>query len=190
MAQLRVVGLDPSLRNWGVAGGLYDTERKLLSIAELRVIQPVLPTGKQVRQSNKDLIAAQQLASGTLKCIEDAHIIFVEIPIGSQSAAAMKGYGICIGVLGSLRASGNTFIELSPTEVKLAATGNKNASKAEMIEWGTSQFPTAPWPKQTIKGESRVISGKAEHMADAIATIVAGIQSEQFQQLLQLQLSA
>jgi len=97
MAVLQVLGMDPSLRNWGLAKGTYDTERKLLSIAEVSVVQPKSPSDRSMRQSEKDLVAAYGLVKGFLPVIEEADLVFCEIPIGSQSASAMKGYGICIG---------------------------------------------------------------------------------------------
>jgi Holliday junction resolvasome RuvABC endonuclease subunit len=179
---LRIVGVDPSLRNWGLAKGTYDVERKQLTIAEIHVIQPTLPKGNKIRKSAIDLIAAEALAHGMLEFVGEAHMTFVEVPHGSQSAAAMKGYGICIGVLGALREAGMPFFELNQREVKLAAVGQKDATKHEMIDWAMAQHPEANWPMKTSKGIQTVISGKAEHMADAIATIHAGIQSAYFNQ--------
>lgn len=186
MPLLRVVGLDPSMRNWGIAAGEYDTERKLLSIAKLHVVQPTPPSGKQVRQSSKDLVVAEQLINEVIPFLKEAQMIFVEVPSGTQSAAGMKAYGICIGLLAAMRELGYPFMEMTPMEIKLAATGNKVASKIEMIEWGLSTFPKAPWPTQTLRGEARVIAGKAEHMADATAAIVAGVQTANFKQLVSL----
>jgi len=98
MAQLRVVGLDPSMRNWGIAEGLLNTDTMTLTLNNLDVVNPVLPTGKQVRQNSKDLDSAKQLAEGTLNAVKGAQAIFVEVPVGSQSARAMASYGLCVGV--------------------------------------------------------------------------------------------
>tara|TARA_B110000967_G_scaffold38238_1_gene37808 strand:- start:7786 stop:8361 length:576 start_codon:yes stop_codon:yes gene_type:complete len=186
VAKLDVVGFDPSLNNWGVARGIYCTESQGLEILELDVIKPVLPTGKQVRQNSKDLQAALQLSKGASMHSKGADAIFIEVPIGSQSARAMASYGICVGVLGSLRSNGVPFFEVTPTEVKLATVGSKTASKTEMIEWGTTHQPQAPWPTRKVKGVEQVITGKAEHMADAIGAIKAGTQLDLFNQLTTL----
>lgn len=182
--QIKVVGFDPSLRNWGVAVGVYDTDTRQLSIEHLDVIQPVLPTGKQVRQNSQDLEAALQLCKGALPYAKATQAIFVEVPVGSQSARAMASYGICIGVLGGLRAHGIPFFEVTPTEVKMAAIGRKTATKAEMIQWAATRHPAAPWPKYKQAGELVISEAKAEHMADAIAAIEAGMATQPFQQLL------
>ena len=182
---ISVVGFDPSLRNWGIAKGVLIPSQKMqLRIDWLDVIQPVLPTGKQVRQNSVDLESAKQLCEGAWKAAQGAHAIFVEVPVGSQSARAMASYGICVGVLGALRTSGVPFFEVTPTEVKLASTGKKTATKAEMIEWGVKQHPEAQWPTYLSNGTIKISEAKAEHMADAIAAIYAGIACNSFQQML------
>lgn len=184
MSGFRVVGFDPSLRNWGIACGTYDLVTEKLSIRHLDVRQPHLPTGKSARQNSKDLESAFQLYSAALEIATQAQAVFVEVPVGSQSARAMASYGICVGVLGGLRAAGIPFFEVTPLEVKMATVGKKTASKAEMISWATSSFPDAEWPTYKQKGQERVSEAKAEHMADAIGAIVAGINIGPFQQLL------
>jgi Holliday junction resolvasome RuvABC endonuclease subunit len=186
MTSVQVVGFDPSLRNWGIAVGEYRTATQDLIINNLDVVRPVEPQGKQVRQNSKDLVSARQLTEGIVPYAQAAQALFVEVPVGSQSAMAMKGYGVCIGILGALQGAGIPFIMLTPTEVKLASVGSKTATKNQMIEWAMDRFPDAPWPMQTIKGKTSVVAGTAEHMADSCATIVAGLQSEEFLNALRL----
>lgn len=183
MAMLKVVGLDPSLRNWGIAAGTLNTETGQLTISTLRVTQTKEVKGKQVRQNSDDLRAAKELMDGVLPFLEQANLIFVEVPVGSQSARAMASYGICVGVLGAIRAHGTPFFEVTPTEVKKATVGSKTATKEEMISWAMKAHPNAPWPMQTIRGEQKVIAGTAEHMADATAAIHAGLLTNEYKQL-------
>ena len=184
---LTVVGMDPSLRNWGIAKGTLQVGlHSSLTISHLDVIQPVLPTGKQVRQNSLDLESARQLCAQALAAAQGTHAIFVEVPVGSQSARAMASYGICVGVLGALRATGTPFFEVTPTEVKMATVGRKTATKLEMIQWATSQHPAASWPYYKQKGVQIISEAKAEHMADAIGAIQAGIHSNPFLQTLPL----
>lgn len=96
----------------------------------------------------------------------------------------MASYGICVGVLGALRAQGIPFFEVNAAEVKLASFGKKDASKLDMIEWAMKKHPEAPWPMFKQNGVDQVSQGKAEHMADATAAIYAGIASKTFQQVL------
>jgi len=183
---IKVVGQDPSLRNWGLAIGTYCLETAQLQIERLGVTQPVLPTGKQVRQNSSDLESALQLYKGAVAAAEGAQAIFVEVPVGSQSARAMASYGICVGVLGGLRANGIPFFEVTPTEVKMVSVGKKDASKDQMIQWAMAKHPEANWPMH----QGKVSAAKAEHMADAIAAIYAGLKSNAFQQMLSFQMAA
>ena len=98
----------------------------------------------------------------------------------------MASYGICVGVLGALRATGIPFFEVTPNEVKMISVGKKTATKQEMIEWAMNAHPEANWPTYNQKGKLLVSEAKAEHMADATATIYAGIASNPFQQMLRI----
>ena len=178
--------MDPSLRNWGLASCNYDPSTGKLTVLDLQVIRPVLSTQKQVRQNSLDLSSGQQLYHGAESMVRNANITFAEVPVGSQSARSMASYGVCCGVLGALRATRKNFIEVSPQEVKLAGAGNKTATKQEMINWAKAKHPEAPWPMIKNKGQLVSNDSLAEHMADAIATVYAGIASDPFQQLLSL----
>jgi Holliday junction resolvasome RuvABC endonuclease subunit len=179
--KLRVVGLDPSLRNWGIAIG--ELTEFSLDIHTLKTINPLLPTSKQVRQNSNDLESAMQLYEAAAMATQGADAVFIECPVGSQSARAMASYGICIGVCGALRANGIPFFEVTATEVKMAGPGKKTASKDEMIAWGLETQPNAPWPYH----HGEVSKAKAEHMADAIGAIYAGLKLSAFRQMVGIQ---
>lgn len=183
---IKVVGQDPSLRNWGLAVGTYNLDTKKLKIQRLDLTNPELPKGKQVRQNSQDLEAGFQLYQGAVAAAEGAQAVFVEVPVGSQSARAMASYGVCVGVLGALRANGIPFFEVTPTAVKLAGPGKKDATKQQMIAWAMSEHPEAPWPTYKKNGEALVSEAQAEHMADAVGAIHAGLASQPFQQMLSL----
>ena len=93
----------------------------------------------------------------------------------------MASYGVCVGVLGAIRSLGIPLIEVTPTEVKVAFTGNKTATKEEMIAEAIKLYPQANFPNQRGR-----ITAKAEHVADAIAAIHAGVNTPMFQNLLRL----
>lgn len=180
MAKVSIVGMDPSLNNWGIAVGTYDTDTGTIDIHDLATICPEFQKGKQVRQNTKDLERAKFLCEHAYSYLSKAQMVFVEVPHGSQSARAMASYGVCIGVLGALKTSSTPFIEVTANEVKLATTGSNSATKAEIIERAVKNFPNAPWPMKKVKGKSSVSSTKAEHMADAIGAIEAGIKTNYF----------
>lgn len=184
MAILKVLGMDPSLRNWGLAAGTLDTETGKLIVKHVNVLQAVIQEGKQVRQNSKDVSAAQQIMAGVLPYLnEKPHLIFAEVPVGSQSARAMASYGICVGILGSIRAMGIPFFEVTPNEVKMATVGIKTATKEQMIEFALINQPDANWPM--VRGKPS--AAKAEHMADAYGAIVAGLNTNEYKQLAAMQ---
>ena len=184
MKEIRVVGMDPSLRNWGVATGTLNLQSLDLTIEHLEVIQPIKLEGKQTRKNSVDVDVARQHYERCMALAESAQAAFVEVPVGSKSARAMASYGICVGVLGGLRGAGVPFFEVTPTEVKTVAVGKKTATKDQMIQWAMKQHPEAPWPMQTKKGVTSVVAGTAEHMSDAVAAIYAGISTADFQRTI------
>ena len=180
-----IAGIDPSLNNFGMAKGtlILEGDRPAgfdLSHLELAQSQSDKKTQKVVRKNSDDLQRAKTLHDALHSFIADVDLVMVEVPVGSQSARSMASYGICIGILSSIH---KPMIQVTPTEVKLAACGSKTASKAEMIDWATNHFPDAPWLVHTVKGE-RVIGNKNEHLADAVGAIVAGVKTDTFNQLL------
>lgn len=184
--QLAVVGFDPSLRNWGVAKGTLCLQTMKLTIHALDVIKPTLSEGKAVKQNFKDMEAGEQLAAAAWSAMDGAQAVFAEVPHGSQSSRAMVSYGVCMGVLGALCTAKLPFYQVSEVEVKKATTGNREADKKDTIAWAMAQHPEAPWPMQTQLGVQTVVASRAEHMADAIGAIYAGIASKPFQQALAL----
>lgn len=176
-----VLGMDPSLRNWGLAEALLDLDTGVMHTPTLTLVQTKDLEGKQVRQNSNDLHLAEQLASPVITAAKAARVIFVEVPVGSQSARAMASYGVCVGVLGAVRALGIPLIEVTPLETKKVFTGNKNATKREMIDTAVDLYPGANFPMSRGK-----ITDKAEHVADAIAAIHSGVRTPTFQNLMRL----
>lgn len=181
--KIPVLGMDPSMRNWGLAFSHLDLDEGYLDDPTLSLVRTAEePKGKQVRMNSYDIEAAETLYREVLPLAQQAKVIFVEVPVGSQSAAAMKGYGMCIGILGAIRATGIPFIEVGEAESKKVLTGKRTATKEEMITAAMIRYPNANWPMHNGK----VTAGKAEHMADAIAAIHAGVLTQQFQNLMRL----
>lgn len=172
MPSITVVGLDPSMRNFGMVKGRLDLDTGQLDIWAMQLSQPDKSSQKTVRKNSQDLEAARYHFGYIGAFLEDADLIFVEIPVGSQSARAMASYGMCIGLIASIT---KPLIQVTPAEVKRAATGNKTATKQEMIDWAVSTYPNAPWLKHAGK-----ITGKNEHLADSIAAIHAGVKTDVF----------
>jgi hypothetical protein len=170
--KIEIVGMDPSLNNWGIVVASMDTQTLEVEILSMGITETEPGGAKTVRKNSDDIARARLLTQGMVDACEGATVAFCEVPVGSQSARAMASYGICVGVLGGCPVP---LIELTPYEVKLAAVNCKTAAKEEMIEWAVHKHPNAPWPRRGGK-----VLAKAEHLADALASIYAGFRTEQF----------
>jgi hypothetical protein len=187
--KIPVVGFDPSMNGWGIAEGELDLTTGYLHTPRLTVLEPIKIKTKQTRVNSIDLDVAEQLAKPALAAARAAKVIFVEVPVGSQSASAMKAYGMCVGILGVLRAEGIQLIEVTATEVKVALSGNKNATKTQMISAAVGLYPEASFPVYAKNSKGRKkgdIADKAEHAADALGAIHAGVNTPMFQNLMKL----
>jgi Holliday junction resolvasome RuvABC endonuclease subunit len=184
MIKISICGNDPSFRHWGIAVGEYCLVTNRVVINHLDVIEPVLTKSKQVRQNSLDVEASKQIFESVYRYTKDAQVVFAEVPVGSQNSRAATAFGVCVGVLGCLNGLGISINEVTPTQVKVAAVNNKTATKQQMITWASMLHPEANWPTYNHKGKTLITESKAEHMADAIGSIYAGIASPHFQQLL------
>ena len=183
--KIKVIGQDPSMCNWGLAACTIDTNDFSVTANELFVVQDIKEekdTRKSVRKSSLDIIRARRLSERVNEFLarhSDAKFTMVEIPHGSQKAASMKGYAICITILA---AQSINMIELNERECKLNALGKTSATKAEMIHWAMSEHPEANWKMRRLKGELVSVDGYNEHAADALSAVHAGLVSDQFVQ--------
>lgn len=172
---IKVLGIDPALRNFGFCVATVDVENDcIVSIDNLYLSKTEDERGKTVRRNSDDLRRAKEHVKTLKQLSEGVTVAFAEVPVGSQSARAMASYGVCIGVLASCPIG---LFEVTPSEVKQRTVGVKTATKDEMIEWATERFPSAPWLRHNGR-----IKKDNEHLADATAAIVAGLQTKQWQQ--------
>lgn len=166
-----VIGMDPSLCNWGLCRGTV--EHGHLSVDTLAICQP--KPDRAIARSLDDLRRVSTLLDFLGSHLDGNAITVVEIPSGTQSARGMFNYGMIITTLAFLKKRGFAPILVTPWQVKKIATGNPEASKEEMIAWATSKFPDAPWPVIRRNGHLQINASKAEHTADAVAIAYAGI---------------
>lgn len=176
MACIRVVGLDPSMSAFGMSSGILDLNTGDLNDLRIKVVETASTKTKQVRKNSDDLERARKIQKHLHEMLLGADLVCVEIPVGSQSARAMASYGMCIGLLSSINIP---MIQLTATELKVAATGNKNASKKDMIDWATKTYPDAFWYTKKVKGVT-TFTNKNEHVADATAAIHAAVKTDEF----------
>ena len=91
--KIPVLGMDPSLTNWGLAFSQLDLNTGFLDDPELLLVSPTKIDHKQVRQNSKDIDVAEQLSVPVFEYAKKSKVVFVEVPVGSQSARAMASYG-------------------------------------------------------------------------------------------------
>lgn len=165
------------MNNFGIVIAELSLDTEDIRITDLILSQAHKDTGiKNQRVNSKDLGIARAHAVSLAAAIPDNAITFAEVPVGSQSARAMASYGMCIGLLANVK---GPLISVTATEVKMAATGNKNATKNDMIQWAVNKHPQAHWI--TIKrGGVSCPTNANEHLADALAAIYAGIKTPEF----------
>lgn len=177
-----VAGLDGSLRNFGSVKVLLDIDTLDLEVVAMDLFKTEKSQVKKVRASSDNLERAQSIATELRNALTDCKVAFLEVPSGGQSYSAVLGFGIVIGLYASLTVP---VCEVSPSETKLATVGTKTASKQEMIEWGMTNYPNAPWRTRKSKGQI-IPTNDNEHLADALAIIHAGIKTPAFQTTLSL----
>jgi Holliday junction resolvasome RuvABC endonuclease subunit len=176
MSKIKIIGIDPSLRNTGIAKGWLDLKTLEWEVEEVELVKTEKGKSKTVRKSSDDYDRTRILYEAIKAAEAGAEIAFVEMPIGSQSADAMKSYGACIALIASLDIP---VIQVSPNQVKVHSTGDRNATKEEMIAWAHAKFPDINWLQRGGK-----LTLNNEHLADAVAAINAGMAEDDFKALI------
>jgi Holliday junction resolvasome RuvABC endonuclease subunit len=179
--KISVLGCDPAFANFGIVYAEVDIENLDIQVQRMHLVQTTKTKNKQIRKSSDDIKRARELHKAFNDATDSKAIVFSEIPSGTQSATASWGLGIAVGVLASCPIP---IVQLTPNEVKIRTAG-KNASKREMIDWAVAQHPDAGWLTRKYKGEIELLNSN-EHLADAIAVIHCGIESDQFLQMVEL----
>jgi len=179
MSRVKIIGIDPSLRNFGIAKGWFDLNTLKWEVEEVELIKTEKSKIKAMRKSADDYSRARILYEGLKEAEKGAELAFIEMPIGSQSASAMLSYGACVALAACIDIP---LIQVTPSQVKIEAVGDRNATKEEMIAWATTLFPNANWLRQ-----GKRIIGANEHLADACGAINAGMQESDFKAWVEMQ---
>ena len=178
---ITIAGLDPSLSNFGMVKGSLNMTTGAFIPSQRLLVETTSDkkNNKSVRKNSDDLNRCKLIHTQMTTFLEGVALACVEIPVGSQSARAMASYGACVGLIASITIP---LIQVTPNEVKIAAVSSKTATKIEMIEWATSLYPQIDWFKRTVKGVTS-FTNKNEHIADAVASIHAGVNTDEFMRL-------
>jgi len=184
MSVIKIAGIDPSLRNTGVALGHYNLDNGDWQVERIAIVQTERQVSKQVRQNSDDYRCARELIRGVNKLLDGhgATFVFAELPTGAQSARAMFSFGMTTAIMAGLHPA---MIQVQPREVQTAALGRAGKDKQAIIEWAVAQWPNAGWMTRKLKGEVKLVADN-EHPADACAAIAAGVQTMEFAQALAL----
>jgi Holliday junction resolvasome RuvABC endonuclease subunit len=187
--QLNVLGLDGSIQNFGIAVGVIETDTwELLSIKNLVLSKTKKSTDKKTKRAEDDFARFAQHWKAIADITESVAIewnpfyVFGEIPSGAQDARASFAFGGVTAMLAGLSLT-NKVITVTPSEVKVAATGLKHADKEDVIAAMYDRFPHAPWitskrpnAMNIHEGDGLYLTNDNEHLADAIAVILAGLE--------------
>jgi hypothetical protein len=182
MPRIKIVAMDPSLSHFGIAKLSVDVDTLDAQIEDLILCKTAPEDKKTMVKSSDDLRRAVLIRTAMTQACEGAALAIAELPFYSARdySSAIFNCGVVIGVLSSCP------VPLIPVDfrtVKLHAVGHPQASKAEMIEWATNRWPTAPWIL-TKRGGKMVPTQDNEHLADACAVGIAGTKSASFKQAI------
>lgn len=195
--RIRAIGVDAAFANIGFASVTLEAHAGgpvVIRCDGLALVSTEGEDKKVVRRSSDRLRRAGELRAALIRACEGAAFAFVEVPSGTQNAAAAFGLGIAVGVLASCPIP---IIEVNPMEVKAAVAGRrvkKGASKSEVVAWAAERWPDAPWLRAAAaargKGGKVLPKGRLlndnEHLADAMAAVAAGVDTPEFRRLLAL----
>ena len=170
MGMITVMGVDPSLRNTGIAIAMIDTEENTVEKIVDLILARTQPGPKSQRKSSADYEAASVISATLRNAVKqyDPKVVFAEIPSGTQSSRASFALGITLGIMATMQPKP---IEVTPQQTKLQSVGIRTATKGEMIDWAVAKYPDAPWQRSST---GRVMNAN-EHLADGVGVIHAGL---------------
>ncbi|XMM16014.1 hypothetical protein QM042_02325 [Escherichia coli] len=153
---IKAGGVGPSMSNFGLAAGMLDLDTDKLEIHGLELVETKAGgTKKTVRVNSDDLRRAKEIWRTARPIIEQAHMVFCELPVGSQSSRAQTSYGVCIGVLACVDLP---VIPVTPNEIKYYVGNKLTTSKEEIIQWATPAHSNAPWLRRKQPRQYRPMS--------------------------------
>lgn len=180
--KIRIVGFDPSMSNWGICKATLDVHSLEWTVDDLVLVETESESKKGVIKQSDDIRRARIVREGMESACVDASFAISEIPFCNPAGYSAANFNAGL-VTGVLAACPIPLIQVFPAEVKQLATGIRSATKQEMIDWAMGRFPDAPWRMRKLKSKM-VPTAANEHLADAVASIHAGLQSQQLKQAL------
>lgn len=175
-----VMAVDPSLRATGVALGYAGNALGAVTVESIHLIETEKTSAKTVRKNSDDLRCARLIHDelARLRALHKPVVTIVEVPSGTQSARASWALGVMLGLIAGLPLP---VVEVSPVEVKKHWAGSKAASKETMIALAVDRYPGLGWLRHGGR-----ITGKNEHLADAVAIMHTGAVTAHFRELVRM----
>lgn len=165
---MKFISVDPSLSNTAVVIGEINES----SIVPFDYVLLKTSPAKKGEPKIKSIVDRSKYILNSVQEIiekENPSICFAELPTGAQSASAAVGVGVSCCIIAML--CDNT-ITVTASDVKVNATGNKNATKKEIISYCENKYPDFPFKR---KKDGSILEGEMEHVADSIAIAEAGL---------------
>lgn len=172
-----ILALDMSLANTGWAALRLASQPEELCGTGCIVTKP--GANRKGNQSADDIRRATEIATGIDALIVEYRPLLIvgELPYGSQHAAAAKAEGICKGIMGGLRTwAGVPCLWVRPQQSKFAVCGAEDAAKADV------QKVVEGWWPRAFAGLKKA---HIEHVADALAAVVAARASDLYMMVRQ-----
>lgn len=192
---ITMLGIDPGMQHTGYAVADVDlAARQIIMVRDMGVLTTKRENCRQVRRSSDDLRRARSLRT-RLDALTKRYRIDVAASEMASTAPFVRialNFGIMLGVLSSFDF---LLIELLPQDVKEAVTGNRSATKRDIVKWalGVPSEPGVRWPKAARPNKLELshngveIANSGEHQADALAVIHAALHSEQLAGIVSLE---
>lgn len=189
---IRALGIDTGFANAGFCLANIDMDSDLITPFDIQLVQTtkikkvdidalpfelLVKDNKKGLQSYDDFIRIRKVVKKLRELEKGVDVVMTEMPsTGAINHNAAKALAYALAIMAFPE---KPVIQIQPRQVKLNFLGDENATKREMIVEAHRRHPDLQW-----LGDKRGLFDKNEHMADAIAVLYAGIQTEQFERYL------
>lgn len=171
---MRILGIDPGFANMGYAIATYTSDSLVqrLVVREMGVIRTTKST-RMITASRDNARRTKMLFERLRELAENCDCICMEsmsFPRSASTAGKLSAGSAAVACVASLYAL--PIEENLPTDIKLAVTGSKKASKSKMAEELLAIFP------ECIAHLEGIPASRQEHPLDALGAIVAALDSD------------
>lgn len=169
MRQYKYVAFDAALANTGGHWGTLDENGIVPEVSFL------FKTAKSKDPKKSAVVDFIDRCAHLLRCVDGVlasqkpHFVFIESPVGSQSAKAAQGAAAICMMIAHIQLDGQDVITCTPMEVKKATGLPGNPEKRDIIDWAYGEYPNLHWSWHAGR-----IKNEEEHKADSLAVALAG----------------